>query len=237
MKATSKDNISGFTLLEVMLGLTITAMVMVILLAALRLGHRSQEKGMARVEVAQRMRIVSDRLSWMISGAYPYRYQDSDDQKKQYLLFRGSSSSLEFVTTSTDAFSNTPADIAGLKFVRLSVGASGLMAQEKVFFMGVDYDVFEEDEEFIFGPRISSMEFEYMDMDEDTDTIEWSAGWDTEEKNYLPSVVRITLTLKHGDKILDIPPVIASIRTGGVHGLLIPKDIKKDLNMKQKWVQ
>ena len=147
----SNSNRQGFTLLEVMLGLAITAIVMVILLAALRMGHRSQEKGLARGDLAQRMRIVSDRLSWMLGGAYPFRYTDPDDDRKKLLLFRGQESSLEFVTTAVDKYSESAADLAGLKFVRLYADEAGLKSAERIFFMGVDELDSESEEEFVFA--------------------------------------------------------------------------------------
>ena len=208
-----------------MLGLAITAVVMVILLAALRMGHRSQEKGLARSELAQRMRIVSDRLSWMIGGAYPFRYTDPDDESEELLLFRGEESSLEFVTTAVDEYSESAADLAGLKFVRLYADDEGLKAAERIFFMGVDELESESEEEFVFAPEVESLSFEYMDVDEDTGTAQWLSQWDTDELDYLPAVVRVSVTIVHAGRSVDIPPVMAAIRTGGSRGLLVPDDI------------
>ena len=216
---------SGFTLLEVMLGLAITAIVMVILLAALRMGHRSQEKGLERSELAQRMRIVSDRLSWMLGGAYPFRYTDPDDERKKLLLFRGQESSLEFVTTAVDKYSESAADLAGLKFVRLYADEAGLKSAERIFFMGVDELDSDSEEEFVFAPEVESISFEYMDVDEDTGTAEWISQWDTDELDYLPAVVRVSVTITHAGKSVDIPPVMAAIRAGGSRGLLVPDDV------------
>ncbi|MCK4910495.1 MAG: prepilin-type N-terminal cleavage/methylation domain-containing protein [Thermodesulfovibrionales bacterium] len=224
-RSSNRNSNRGFTLLEVMLGLAITAAVMVILLSALRMGHRSQEKGLARSDLAQRMRIVSDRLAWMLGGAYPYRFQDPDDEKESYILFRGSGDSLEFVTTSVDVYSETLADLAGLKFVRLYLDDDGFKAAERIFFMGVDEDDDEGEEEFVFAPHVESVSFEYMDVDEDTGTAEWVSEWDTEENDYLPAVVRVSVTIIHAGDIVEVPPVMAAIRIGGSRGLLVPGEL------------
>ncbi len=226
MKAPSnRFNRYGFTLLEVMLGLAITAAIMVILLAALRMGYRSQEKGLERIELAQRMRIVSDRLSWMLGGAYPYRYQDPDDEKETILLFRGSESSVEFITTAVDEYSGSIADTAGMKFVRIFVDSDGLKAAERVFFMGASEESSFLEEEFVFAPRVEEVSFEYMDVDEETGTTEWISDWDTEDKDYLPAVVRVRFSINHKDRSVSAPPVMAAIRTGGSRGLAVPEEI------------
>ena len=97
----------------------------------------------------------------------------SDDERKKLLLFRGEESSLEFVTTAVDEYSESAADLAGLKFVRLYADDEGLKAAERIFFMGVDELASESEEEFVFAPEVESLEFEYMDVDEDTGTAQW----------------------------------------------------------------
>lgn len=221
----------GFTLLEILFGLAITAMVLVILLAALRMGQRSQEKGLERAERSQRMRVVSDRLLWLLEGAYPYWYTDPEDEKK-YVLFRGSSSSVEFVTTSTDDYSTGPADTAGLKFVRIFADGEGLKAAEMVFFMGAEGSP-EDEDTFVFGPRVDSVEFEYMDIDPETGETLWSDSWDNEEKAYMPSAVRARMKLVHGGETVTVPPVVARLRTGGGRGLPVPLEFRTGYSYKE----
>ena len=86
-------------------------------------------------------------------------------------------------------------------------------------------DGLEGREEFVFAPGVDSLAFEYMDLDEDTGTAEWVNEWDTQEKDYLPAVVRVRITIMHAGTSVDVPPVMAAIRTGGSRGLLVPDDI------------
>ena len=75
-----KSNKNGFTLLELLLGLAITALVAAMLFAVLRLGHRAEQKGQQRSEISQTERIISSRLGFLLRGAFPYVVKDEEGQ-------------------------------------------------------------------------------------------------------------------------------------------------------------
>ncbi|MFC1769610.1 prepilin-type N-terminal cleavage/methylation domain-containing protein [Nitrospirota bacterium] len=206
-------NNRGFTLIELILALTITALVVGILLSVLRLGYRSQEKGDERSEISQRMRVLGDRTSWLLRGAYPYIFTDPDDERYLFHLFRGEADSVEFVTTSIDPYSDDVEDTTGLKLVRLFMDDEGLKLRQTVFFMG-DEEWPDEPHEYVIGPAVTDMSIEYLDRDQDDGDESWDESWDTEETNYLPIAIRVMLTFRHKDKEIEMPPITAALRTG-----------------------
>src|SRR5512134_1953574 len=102
MKLKSK---CGFTLLELLIALSLSIVILIILFAALRLGYKSEAKGMERSEQAQKVRIVSDRITWLLRGTYPFYLNTPDEQK---LYFEGKSDRIGFVTSSVDAHGSGP---------------------------------------------------------------------------------------------------------------------------------
>jgi type II secretory pathway pseudopilin PulG len=66
----------GFTLLEIIIALTISLAIFLVLFAALRLAYKSQESGTEKEEQTQTMRILDDRIAWLIRGVYPFVYTD-----------------------------------------------------------------------------------------------------------------------------------------------------------------
>jgi len=210
-------NRNGFTLLEVVLGLAISAVILALILGAIRLSTRSQEKGMTRQEQTQRVRILYDRLGWIVRGAYPYVSLDPEDPENIELFFSGTESSLGFVTTSTDPYSEGPIDASGLKYVNLSI-SDGLVFTERVFFQGEDDEA--EETRYVLDTNVKRLEFSYLDQNRDEETgeegeQEWIDEWDGTEKNYLPKAVRIRVLMKFGDQEKWMPPVIAMIRASG----------------------
>lgn len=206
-----RRNDRGLTLLEILIGITITAAIMAILLSALRLGHRSQEKAGERQELAQRMRIVSDRISWLIRGAFPYMIDE--EAGKKTLFFSGTGSTLGLVTTSTDPYSEEHYDQPGLKWVEIFTDDEGLKLRENVFFLKSALEG--EGTETLLEPSVTSISFEYLDPGEEITLDTWGQTWQSTEREYLPTAVRVTVTMTYKEQEIEIPPFTAAIRTGG----------------------
>lgn len=201
-------NDRGITIVEIILAMSFTVVVMVILFAALRLGYKAQEAGDKKAEGTQRVRIITDRLNWLIRGAYPYTINKDG---KNLIFFRGRSDSVGLVTSSIDSRGKGPEDLAGLKWVTISSDGEGLKITEKVFFLE---DVFEErgGKTYVLDPDIKKLSFEYYDLpEEEEEEGEWVSEWDEEEKPYLPSAVRLTITYMQDGRETEMPEIIAAI--------------------------
>ena len=62
---------SGFTLLELMISITILTMILGIILGAMRLGSRSWEVGEKRIDRVQKIRMTHDIISEDIKSILP----------------------------------------------------------------------------------------------------------------------------------------------------------------------
>ncbi|MFZ2198005.1 MAG: prepilin-type N-terminal cleavage/methylation domain-containing protein [Thermodesulfovibrionales bacterium] len=197
----------GFTLIELVISLALSAVVVIILLAAMRLAYKSQAKGAEKVEMAQKIRLLEDRITWLLRGAYPYYVKKTDEER---IFFKGESDQIGFVTTSVDSYGKGPEDLAGLKWVSFFVDREGLQMREKVFFLE---DVFEDDDGkvYLLDPEVKTLELEYYDIPEDEKQGDWVAEWDPEDKTYLPEAVKFTITLEQKGKPLVLPEIIVRI--------------------------
>lgn len=90
------EKAKGFTLLELIVSLTVLGVIVTIVFGALRIGVRAWEKGESGIEEQQRCRIVLDRLQQqMASMVFPVDVTETEAAK--YLL-KGDASSLEFIS-------------------------------------------------------------------------------------------------------------------------------------------
>ncbi len=210
------SNRRGFTLVEVVLSLAIVAMVVAAVFAVLRLAHRAEQKGSARTEANQRVLILSDRLTWLIAGAYPLSLPDSEDESES-LLFEGESDSVAFVTTSLDTYSDSPADRPGLKYVRIVLAPEGLVVEERMFYMQEA-----EPDVFVLEPNATSLEIEYLEQDSESGETEWVGNWDPETREYMPLAVNVRIVLKLDGRDVSVPPMIIRLPAGGELGVPIP---------------
>jgi type II secretion system protein J len=207
MKQSNKK--SGFTLLELLIAITLSIVIFLILFSAMRLGYESQEKGSEAAEVTQKVRIIGDRITWLIRGAYPFFRKESGEKK---FFFEGESERIGFVTTSVDVYGQGPEDRAGLKWVSIFKDNNNLTIREKVFFLE---DVFDDSggKVYVLDPEVKELEFEYFDIPEDETEGDWVSEWDPDENEYLPSAVRVNIVFTHNGKTIDIPEIIVRINT------------------------
>lgn len=197
----------GFTLIELIIAITLSSVILAILFSALRLAHRSQEKASERQDISQKMRIIADRLTWLIRGAYPYTVRTGEDST---IFFSGSSQGMGFVTSSTDAYSKGPEDAAGLKWVEISTDSQGLKIKENVYFLEDNLHAI-GGKEYIFDPDVKGITFEYLDMDKEENAQYWVDKWLSTEKDRLPLAVRIKVVLEYNGKEIEMPTIIARI--------------------------
>jgi hypothetical protein len=200
-------NRRGFTLLELLIAITLSIVIFVILFAALRLGHKSQAKGMEKSEQSQKLRILADRVSYLIRGVYPYYLNTIDDQK---IFFDGKSDSAGFVTSSVDVHAAGPEDQAGLKWVYIFTDSEGLKIREKVFFLE---DVFDDSKGnvYLIDPDVKKIEFEYYDMPEGEKQGSWVTEWNPDDQETVPLAVKVRMTLEQNGKKTELPELIVRI--------------------------
>jgi len=98
----------GFTLIEVLISLTILSLIMGVVMGGFRLGSRSWKKGEERLEEQQRMRCVFSLLIQDIKScillkrpADPEASGSQKNRRNQPVVFIGEADKLKFVTTAS----------------------------------------------------------------------------------------------------------------------------------------
>jgi general secretion pathway protein J len=185
---------NGFTLIELILAITILSLITVIIGGAFRLGIQAWEKGEKETEDAQRLRVLSSLLSQQLKSSYPYEMK-MKDKDEEVVLFKGESDSITFVTTLADS------SYGGFKWVRYVFrdGAlfymEGLLPDKKF-----QETIKSKDKEEIIDKNIDEFQFSYYSSDDD----EWKESWDFGED--LPAAVKVTLS--------HFQPFVINIQTG-----------------------
>ncbi|NOX21141.1 MAG: prepilin-type N-terminal cleavage/methylation domain-containing protein [Nitrospirae bacterium] len=207
-----RSNNRGFTLLELIISLAISGLILVILGSSMMLSWRAEEKASERQELSERIRIITQRISWMLRGAYPFQKATPEGRM---LYFEGKPDSLGLVTTSVikdQDLINSP----GLKWVKLYLDGNKLMVQEKLFFLK---DIFDEEggRVYTMADDIEEISFEYFDRDNPDGEEDWTDTWDPKEKDYLPAIIKVSIKMKFKERVIELPPLMVKIEaTRGV---------------------
>lgn len=168
---------SGFTLVEILLAMTIMSIVTLLVGSVFRLGVNAWERGESETGQTQKLRILSGLISQQIKSAYPY-WMKTDDVN--VVIFAGESDSLMFVTALADS------SITGFKWVRYFYKNGVLYYSEGQLPDKELHDRISDDEE-VFDPEIGEVTFSYFSSQED----EWLESWESGES--FPDAVRVEI--------------------------------------------
>ena len=182
----------GFTLLELLLSITIIALIAVLLLGAFHVGYRAWEKGDAAIESLQRMRGVLELTRRQLTAAVALGVLPEAGPQ---LDFQGSERALRFIST----HSLVPGPGSGRIVVnyRAETGPDGrwrLVFHEQSLLQAEDPTRSAEPlpadyVELIGG--LADIRFEYLKAGETVGEPVWSAVWNPEADGPLPAAVRL----------------------------------------------
>jgi general secretion pathway protein J len=196
----------GFTLFELLLSMTIVAVVIALVLGAFRVGYRAWEKGDRTIDSLQRLRGISDRIHRQLTATVFVRSRD-DGEDSTGKSFVGTARSMRFLT---DA-SLVPGIPRGRVIARYRVddtdeGGQQLMFHElPLITAGPENEDIPPDEDFyrlLHG--MDGISFAYLKRDEDNPDAEpeWQMNWDPAIDGNLPSAVRVRIQQESG-----VPPI------------------------------
>jgi general secretion pathway protein J len=192
-------NRQAFTLLELIISMTIIAIILVIIFGAFRIGIRAWEKGEKDTEKQQRYRIVLDLIQRQLTSI-TYKKTKIDEEDK--LLLKGDAKSFEF----TSHISLKPENKFGIVYVNYMVvegenGKERLIAYEKnMVLFDKDFKVNDIDPQDYFEliPAAHGISFEYLKpaaegLEEGLEEeAKWQEKWDTEDdQGILPLAVKL----------------------------------------------
>ena len=205
----------GFTLLELLVAITLLGVLMAALLGALRLGARVWETGEARLDASTRLQVVQEFLRQQLGQTVPLTEITDEPGASPAMLFVGTSEGLRFVSL-------LPAHLGGgarLMELALRPHARGgeprdLVLRMRPLQLTDDGPGPGETEERVLIEAIESLEVAYFGAERDGAAPTWWQEW--QEQRTLPALVRMRVGFPQGDRrrwpelivglMVDLPP-------------------------------
>ncbi|MEN8260487.1 MAG: prepilin-type N-terminal cleavage/methylation domain-containing protein, partial [Pseudomonadota bacterium] len=187
----ARRSAAGFTLLEMLIAITLLGIMMTLLFGSLRTCVRSWEAGEKLAAKTGRMAVIESFIRTYLSNAMPLI--DDLSEEDPVFSFKGTDRSVQFV-------SSLPASAGrgGLYIFNLDLVNDG---REKVLQLTLRpfYPLFDEaqevKEEIIILENIEEMKLAYFGEDIDLDEEDrWHEKW--EERDSLPKLVQVELTIE-----------------------------------------
>ena len=173
-------NQKGFTLLELILAMSIVAIVVALGLGGVRLGIAARDAGEQKVDIYQRLRIISDQLKQKLQSTYPVFVSQINGvpgataslSSKTILAFEGNTDSIRFVTFSTPMSASDPKTL--MHEVKFYIGKHPETSQNGVILMERDIskgDTFSKIEPrsdsiqyFVMAENVAQLKFRYYQV-------------------------------------------------------------------------
>jgi general secretion pathway protein J len=194
----------GFTLIELVLALTIVALMVTILFAGLRVGLRAWQRGDERAARLQHARSVTQLMEDALGGIAPFSGQPDDATVSPVLFFKGDSDKVSFVTVSPPMPFPVPMPFVA---VTLSIDAGtspGLAIREKAL---PNFDPFEAVAPAVVDPSITGAHFRYLRYGAG-----WEDSWDAVQERALPQAIEVTLAMTVDGRPQMSKPLLVPIR-------------------------
>ncbi len=194
----------GFTLIEVVIALSIVGALLVIMFGGLRVGLTAWSRGENRAELLEHERNVDQLVDHAVSGSYLYR-PETGPENKGGILFQGDPDRLAFVTVAPPVPTSVPIAFTAVTLSLETGDAPGLAIRQKAL---PNEDPFEPVPPLLVEPAVTALRFRYLrEVGGD-----WEERWDATKEKGLPLAVEVTLTSQFGSRRIDHPPLVIPLR-------------------------
>jgi general secretion pathway protein J len=185
------QNQGGFTLLEMLIAITLLAMLSVMLLGGMRLGGRVWERSVKEIDQTDETRIARDFIRAALAGAYPQL--DKSDPTHPVIGFIGEATSLRFLAPMPQALGS-----AGFAQMSLYVEEAG---DTRRLILGLRPELAFEDAKSpspsVLLSKMQTVEFSYFGAEEAGKAPVWQDHW--KSAIALPKLIRLRVTFAEGD--------------------------------------
>lgn len=194
-------NDRGFTLVELLLALSIGAALLAIMFGAVRTGLAAWGRGEARAMILEHDRGLAQMLERAVVGTYPYQGTPVEGASAR-IVFDGRPDGLTFVTVSPAVSAPVP-----IAFTAMSVSRDdqGLAVRQLAL---PNHEPIERVEPVLVDATVVAVRVRYFGGD----PAAWKDRWDMDREKGLPRAVEILLTTAVGRRGVEQPPLLVPIR-------------------------
>jgi general secretion pathway protein J len=194
----------GFTLVEVVIALTIVATLLVVMFGSLRVGLAAWQRGDERAEVLERARSLTQIVTRTLGAAHPYMTSRQGGEAPR-LLFEGAPDRVAFVTSAPPFPTAAPIAFTAVTLSQDAGPVPGLAVRQKPL---PNQEPFDRGlHPALVDGTVSDVRFRYL---RESDRA-WTESWDVAQEKALPLAVEITLSIVQAGRSTQQPPLMVSL--------------------------
>jgi len=232
----------GFTLLELIVTLTILTIIVVLAFGAFRLGIKAWETGDERVDFFYRMKYLVDLMEKEISSSYPYYYRIDNEKKDKILAFQGQPDLISLISSIENHDSSiSPVGLRKVTFY-FNKDEKQLIKKEEIIESHQPFSKANRKKvrSILLSKDVKDLKFRYYILKKDTSPAmryegKWVAtfsyGGEDLNNETLPRAVEVTMAIQSQKKGINesidtfyLPPFVILLNAGMEYRFIIEKE-------------
>lgn len=216
----TKKTAAGFTLIEVLIAMTLLSLMVVLLFSSLSIGAKSWQQGETKIAEVNEIAVVQQFFNHHLAHATP-QWNDFDPEKERIFSFQGTKDSLQFVSAFPASAERSGLQLFDLRLQKKNKQSFVSVTLTPFFPLTEGEEFFEDTVELV--TNVARFELSYFGFNEETSEYSWQNQW--LEKEQQPRLVKISLELEDGR---FIPEIIVALKVDGSYSNVDLESIPDD---------
>jgi len=232
------NNCKGFTLVEILLAITLLSMLLALAYGGLHASTRATERGQIILEESSRVRMAHQFVRKQLNQAIPMAFNQTEESlvgAEDAEVFLGSSQSIRYVGPMPGYLGFGGPQVQQLSIVQGEEGMALIL--EHALVQGFEESLLNERAPIQLVDHLASAEFQFQGRDEEGELMPWTNVW--EDTAVLPVAISLDIEFEEGSFTqwpwLVAPVKIdASILDGMPQGTTYKSAIQQLIDRRQK---
>ena len=184
----------GFTLIEVIIGMSLLSVMMLLLFSSMRICVQNWNAGEKKIVQVSQAAIVQNFFQSKLHASLPL---DADFLEEPQFSFQGSINQLQFVAAMPASAGRLGLQLFSINLQPGKTGEGSELSVDIKPFFSINENEEWQDAQIVILNGIQALRFGYYGPDEDDEDSEWHDEW--MEKQALPKLVSIDIELINGE--------------------------------------
>jgi general secretion pathway protein J len=201
-------HVAGFTLVELLLAITLMSILLGLTYTGLRAATRSSERGEKMLAAGGELRAAHQFMRRQLNQMLPLPFALEEGAEETRVVFEGDESHIQYVAPMPGYLGTGGPQVQLVVIANDNDGDVVLQFANALLQEFEQEDLFERDP-VILLENVSSASFEFLGADEEGESTGWVSRWDQPE--ILPRAVRLSLEFSE-ESNLRWPELVAGVR-------------------------
>lgn len=209
LSQSTRNRASGFTLVELLLAVTLMSVLLALAYGGFRASTRATDRGQDILQESSRLRLAHQFVHRQLNQVLPLSFSDPETSD-QPVVFEGASRSIRYVAPMPGYLGFGGPQVQELSIVN---GEDGLeLVLTHALLQGFEESALNERDPILLIGGIERGSFSFQGRDEQNEPGPWKDSW--EETDILP--LAVSLELKFGENAhMEWPDLVSSVRIDG----------------------